>query len=248
MLEPDTSVPAESTSFGEASESEEELVQISFEETRVLGSLIEKELTTPEYYPMSLNGLVNACNQKNNRLPKTNLSEEEIKKTIESLRVKRLVHRVDLVGSRVPKFQHNAEKELDLIKAERALFAELLNRGPQTTGELNNRANRMFAFDGLQDVEDTLTDMMDRSPSLVGVMNPLPGQKESRWFHKLAPPPRLEELQDGSSVYLPAPDERLDKLDATLSEFKDLKEEVEALRYQIRELTDDFREFRKQFE
>ena len=241
MLEPD--LPPSSSQ-----ESKEELIQLSFEETRVLGSLIEKELTTPEYYPMSLNGLVNACNQKNNRLPRTNLSEEDVNEAVEALRLKRLVHRVTLVGSRVPKFQHNADKELDLIKAERALVSELLNRGPQTTGELNNRADRMFEFDGIQDVEDTLTDMMEREPSLVGVMEARPGQKESRWFHKLAPPPKIEEMEDGSSVYVPAPDQRLDQLDSVLSEFKDLKEEVEALRYQVRELTDDFREFRKQFE
>ena len=231
-----------------SSEEPEELAQLSFEETRVLGSLIEKELTTPEYYPMSLNGLVNACNQKNNRLPKTSLDEETVNQAIEELRIKRLAHRVTLVGSRVPKFQHNAEKELDLIKAERALICELLNRGPQTTGELNNRANRMFTFEGISDVEDTLTDMMERSPSLVGIMEPRPGQKESRWFHKLAPAPIIEELQDGSEVYVPAPDQRLDELDKVLSEFKDLKEEVEALRYQVRDLTNDFRDFRKEFE
>ena len=98
------------------------LPELSFEETRVLGSLIEKELTTPEYYPMSLNGLVNACNQKNNRHPKTDFDEEQVRQVIEELRIKKLVHRVDLVGSRVPKFQHNTEKELDLIKAERALI------------------------------------------------------------------------------------------------------------------------------
>jgi uncharacterized protein YceH (UPF0502 family) len=246
-MEPNDLNPSNETPK-EVSTSEPELVQLSFEEARVLGSLIEKELTTPEYYPMSLNGLVNACNQKNNRLPKTNLSEEEVNQSIEQLRIKRLAHRVDLVGSRVPKFQHNAEKELDLIKAERALICELLNRGPQTTGELNNRANRMFEFDGIQDVEDTLTDMMDRSPSLVGIMEARPGQKESRWYHKLAPVPKIEELQDGSSVYVPAPDHRLDQLDNVLSEFKDLMEEVEALRYQLRDLTSDFREFRKQFE
>jgi len=192
--------------------------------------------------------LVNACNQKNNRLPRTNLSEEDVNEAVEALRLKRLVHRVTLVGSRVPKYQHNAEKEIDLIKAERALISELLNRGPQTTGELNNRADRMFEFDGIQDVEDSLTDMMEREPSLVGVMEARPGQKESRWFHKLAPPPKIEDMEDGSSVYVPAPDQRLDQLDSVLSEFKDLKEEVEALRYQVRELTDDFREFRKQFE
>jgi len=244
-MEPNNTSPSD-CSLG--SLDDEVLVQLSFEETRVLGSLIEKELTTPEYYPMSLNGLVNACNQKNNRLPKTSFAEEEVNQFIEQLRVKRLVHRVDLVGSRVPKFQHNAEKELDLIKAERALIAELLNRGPQTTGELNNRADRMFPFDGLQDVEDTLTYMMERSPSLVGIMDAKPGQKESRWFHKLAPPPQVEELQDGSAVYVPAKDHRLEELDTVLADFKDLKEEVEALRYQVRDLSVELREFRKQFE
>ena len=227
---------------------EESLEGLNFEESRVLGSLIEKELTTPEYYPMTLNGLANACNQKNNRLPRSDLSEEEVARAIEELRIKRLAHRVDLVGSRVPKFQHNAEKELDLIKAERAILAELLNRGPQTTGELNNRASRMFDFDGLSDVEETLGEMEQREPSLVGQMNPAPGQKESRWFHRFGPPPKVEELQDGSAVYVPAPDQRLDQVEDMISEFKELKEEVEALRYQLRELSDQFKDFRKEFE
>ena len=231
-----------------ASGDEDVLLSLNLEESRVLGSLIEKELTTPEYYPLTLNSLVSACNQKNNRLPKSNLDESEVSKTIEELRYKKLVHRVDLVGSRVPKFQHNAEKELDLIKAERALISELLNRGPQTTGELNTRASRMFSFDGLQDVEDTLQDMMERTPSLVGIMDPRPGQKEKRWFHKFGPPPKLENLDDGSSVYVPAPDQRLDKVEEIMGDFKDLKEEVEALRYQLRELSDEYRNFRKQFE
>ena len=225
-----------------------DLVVLSFEETRVLGSLIEKELTTPEDYPMSLNGLVNACNQKNNRLPRSNLEEDEVRQVIEELRIKRLVHRVDLVGSRVPKFQHNVEKELDLIKAERALLAELLNRGPQTTGELNTRASRMFSFDGISDVEDTLQELKEREPSLVNIMDPAPGQKEKRWYHRLAPPPVVEEMNDGISVYVPGPDKRIDKVEEMTSEFTDLKDEVEALRYQLRELQDEFKNFRKQFE
>jgi uncharacterized protein YceH (UPF0502 family) len=229
-------------------EEEESLEGLNFEESRVLGSLIEKELTTPEYYPMTLNGLVNACNQKNNRLPRSELSEEEVARAIEELRIKRLAHRVELVGSRVPKFQHNAEKELDLIKAERSLLAELLNRGPQTTGELNNRASRMFDFEGLSDVEETLREMEQRTPSLVGQMDPAPGQKERRWFHRFGPPPKIEELQDGSAVYVPAPDQRLDQVEEMISEFKELKEEVEALRYQLRELSDQFKDFRKEFE
>lgn len=232
----------------ESDKKESSLESLNFEESRVLGSLIEKELTTPEYYPMSLNGLVNACNQKNNRLPRSDLSEEEVSNAIEQLRIKRLAHRVDLVGSRVPKFQHNAEKELDLIKAERALLSELLNRGPQTGGELNSRASRMFEFDGIADVEETLSEMKDREPSLVGQMDPVPGKKERRWHHKFGPPPKVEELQDGSAVYVPAPDQRLDQVEEMVTEFRELKEEVEALRYQLRELSDQFKNFRKEFE
>ena len=224
------------------------LPALTFAETRVLGSLIEKELTTPEYYPMSLNGLTNACNQKNNRNPKSELSEDEVSHAIEELRLKRLAHRVDLVGSRVPKFQHNAEKELDLIKAERALLAELLNRGPQTAGELNTRASRMFKFDGLSDVEDTLTELSERDSVLVGLMDPIPGRKERRWFHKLAPAPKVEAGESVQPVFVPTADKRLDQIDENLKEFKDLKEEVEALRYQVRELRDEFSNFRKQFE
>jgi hypothetical protein len=197
---------------------------------------------------MSLNGLVNACNQKNNRLPRTDLDEDEVKKVIEELRIKRLVHRVDLVGSRVPKYQHNAEKELDLIKPERALLAELLNRGPQTAGELNNRVSRMFTFDGIPDIEDSLQELKDREPSLVGNMDPAPGQKGKRWFNLLAPPPVVEEMNDGSSLYVPGPDKRIDQVEEMTKEFTELKDEVEALRYQLRELSDEFKNFRKQFD
>jgi uncharacterized protein YceH (UPF0502 family) len=226
----------------------EMLPKLTFTETRVLGSLIEKELTTPEYYPMTLNGLTNACNQKNNRNPKSELSEEEVSLAIEELRSKRLAFRVDLVGSRVPKFQHNAEKELDLIKAERALLAELLNRGPQTPGELNTRASRMFHFDGLSDVEDTLTELSERDPSLTGLMDPIPGRKERRWFHKLAPPPKIEEVEGSKPVFVPTADKRLDLLGENLDEFKDLKEEVEALRHEVREIKSELIKFRKEFE
>ncbi len=232
----------------DSSANEDDLVSLSFSETRVLGSLIEKELTTPEYYPMSLNGLTNACNQKNNRSPKSELGEDEVAQAIEELRIKKLAHRVDLVGSRVPKFQHNAEKQLDLIKPERAILAELLNRGPQTSGELNSRASRMFSFDDLRDVEETLTDMSERSPPLVALMDPIPGRKERRWFHKLAPAPKIEDLESTSPVFIPSADKRLDEVGDMIEEFKELKEEVEALRYQLRELSDSYKAFRTQFE
>ena len=227
---------------------EEVLPELTFAEARVLGSLIEKELTTPEYYPMSLNGLTNACNQKNNRNPKSELSEDEVSIAIEELRMKGLAHRVDLVGSRVPKFQHNAEKNLDLIKAERALLSELLNRGPQTAGELNSRANRMFSFDGISDIEDTLKDLSERIPPLTDQMDPIQGRKERRWLHKLSPPPRIEEIEGSKPVFVPSSDKRLDLVEENLNEFKELKEEVEALRYELRELKSELANFRKEFE
>ena len=231
----------------DSSANEDDLVSLSFSETRVLGSLIEKELTTPEYYPMSLNGLTNACNQRNNRNPKSELGEDEVAQAIEELRIKKLAHRVDLVGSRVPKFQHNAEKQLDLIKPERAILAELLNRGPQTSGELNSRASRMFSFDDLRGVEETLTDMSERSPPLVALMDPIPGRKERRWFHKLAPAPKIEDLESTSPVFIPSADKRLDEVGDMIEEFKELKKK-KPLRYQLRELSDSYKAFRTQFE
>jgi uncharacterized protein YceH (UPF0502 family) len=154
---------------------------------------------------------------------------------------------MDLVGSRVPKFQHNSEKTLDLIKPERAILAELLNRGPQTGGQLRSRASRMFDFEGLSDVEETVAEMQDRDEPLVMDMDPAPGQKERRWRHTLAPPPTVEESEVGA-VYVPAPDPSIEKVESMETEFKELRDEVEALRYQIREMSDDFREFKKQFD
>jgi hypothetical protein len=154
---------------------------------------------------------------------------------------------MDLVGSRVPKFQHHSEKKLDLIKPERAILAELLNRGPQTGGQLRSRASRMFDFESLSDVEETITEMQDRDEPLVMDMDPAPGQKERRWRHTLAPPPAVEE-SEGSTVYVPAPDPSIEKVESMETEFKELRDEVEALRYQIREMSDDFREFKKQFD
>ena len=244
--EQETGPVLDSSSEAPSADGEEEsLPELSFEETRVLGSLIEKELTTPEYYPMTLNALVNACNQKNNRFPKCTLSEDKVSDTIEGMRLKRLVMSMALVGSRVPKFSHNAEKTLDLIKPERALLCELLNRGPQTSGELRSRAARMYEFDDLADVEETLAELRDRSPALVAEMDPAPGQKDRRWLHLLAPPPTLEER--GSPTYSPSARNN-ERFDAISTEIKELREEVEALRHQLREISDAFRVFQQQFE
>jgi uncharacterized protein YceH (UPF0502 family) len=106
----------------------------------------------------------------------------------------------------------------------------------------------MFSFDDLREVEETLTDMSERSPPLVALMDPIPGRKERRWFHKLAPAPKIEDLESTSPVFIPSADKRLDEVGDMIEEFKELKEEVEALRYQLRELSDSYKAFRTQFE
>ena len=136
-------------------------------EVRVLGCLIEKELTTPEYYPLSLNALTNACNQKSNRDPVLNLEEVEVVRALDSLKFKQLAL-LSAEGGRVPKYRHTLIEKLRLDPPELAVLAELLLRGPQTVGELRARADRLHAFNELALVEDSLGEMMERAPRLPG--------------------------------------------------------------------------------
>ena len=126
---------------------------LNFEETRVLGALAEKAIVTPENYPISLNALVNACNQKTSRHPNTELTEDEVEEALNSLRYKKLVMRVDLASSRIPRFQHKLPETLNLAKGETALLIVLMLRGPQTLGELRSRVERMHPFADLEDAQ-----------------------------------------------------------------------------------------------
>lgn len=161
-------------------------------EVRVLGSLLEKEITTPEYYPLSLNALVNACNQKSNRDPVVEFDSETVGQALEALRDKGLLLAITGAGSRVPKYGHRISEKLNLGRRELAILCELMLRGPQTLGELRTRSERMHRFDDLAEVEAVL----DRLPELVVKLPRRPGEKEVRYAHLLSGTPAVSEGQE----------------------------------------------------
>lgn len=150
-------------------------------EVRILGSLMEKQLSTPEYYPLTLNALVAACNQKSNREPVLELSEQEIARALDRLQDEKLVWRV--MGGRAVRFDHNLDNVWHLNRREKALMTLLFLRGPQTAGELRGRSDRLHSFETVAEVEETLRDMSAHSEPLVRELPRRPGQKEERWAH-----------------------------------------------------------------
>jgi len=159
--------------------------ELTPDECRVLGTLIEKALTTPAQYPLSLNALVNGINQKSNRDPVVEVDEDAVLRAVDGLRAKGLVRDVSFTGSRVEKFRHVAGESLEVRAPEQAVLAELLLRGPQTVGELRARAARMHPFDSIEAVEGTLATMADATPGLVRELPPLPGTRAPRWVQRL---------------------------------------------------------------
>jgi uncharacterized protein YceH (UPF0502 family) len=155
-------------------------------EARVLGSLVEKEITTPEYYPLSLNALMNACNQKNNREPVTNLDEDQIRQALHGLEDDGLAGPARGTESRVTKYEHRMQEVFNFTRGEIAVVCVLLLRGPQTPGELRGRSERMHRFEELSDVQATLQRLMQRDPPLAKVLPRQPGTKEARYAHLLA--------------------------------------------------------------
>src|SRR4051812_25950714 len=151
-------------------------------EARVLGALVEKEVTTPDYYPLSLNALMNACNQKSNREPTMDLDEDEIRQALHGLEEKRLAGRARSDG-RVTKYEHWLQEAFNFTRGEIAAICVLLLRGPQTLGEIRGRSDRLFHFEELSDVQATLQKLMDRDPPLVKVLPRQPGTKEARYAH-----------------------------------------------------------------
>src|SRR6202046_4670207 len=152
-------------------------------ETRVLGALIEKDITTPDYYPLSLNALVNACNQKNNREPVMTLAEETVRTALAMLQEKRLPAPASGPHSRVTKYEHRLQEVFNFDRREIAVVCVLLLRGPQTPGELRGRAERMYHFEALDDVASTLDRLAQRQPPLAAILPRQPGTKESRYMH-----------------------------------------------------------------
>lgn len=208
-------------------------------ETRVLGSLIEKDITTPDYYPLSLNALVNACNQKNNRDPVMSLEEAAVREALSSLQNKRLAGPASGADSRVTKFEHRLQEAFNFDRREIAIVCVLLLRGPQTPGELRGRAERMYRFEALDDVVSTLDRLAQREPPLVRMLARQPGTKESRYMHLFSGEPP-EDLVARPAAPVPASsgNDRISKLE----------EEVARLRAELSEMQQQLAEFRKQFE
>ncbi|MDR3792733.1 MAG: YceH family protein [Terracidiphilus sp.] len=210
-------------------------IVLSATEARVLGALIEKEVTTPEYYPLSLNALINACNQRNNREPVTSLGEDEVRQALHGLEDKGLAGPARADG-RVAKYEHRLGEAFNFTRAETALLCVLLLRGPQTPGELRGRTERLHSFSEISDVLSTLQKLSDRDPSLVALLPRQPGARESRYAHLLcgpvesiaapAPAPERAAATFASSI----DEERIARLEATVD---GLRRQVEALTQKI---------------
>jgi hypothetical protein len=155
-------------------------------EVRVLGALVEKDITTPDYYPLSLNALVNACNQKNNRDPVMALNEDAVRAALEFLQAQRLAGPANGADSRVTKYEHRLQEVFNFDRRETAILCVLMLRGAQTPGELRGRTERMYRFEELEDVNATLDKLSQREPALVAVLPRQPGTKESRYMHLLS--------------------------------------------------------------
>jgi len=209
-------------------------------EARVLGSLVEKQLTTPEYYPLTLNSLNSACNQKSNREPVMVLTETEVLAATDSLREKNLVYTFHGSTSRTVKYKHVMPSVFELKPPAVALITLLLLRGPQTVGELRGRSERLYEFSGLDEVQETLDELTRREEPLVVKLERQPGQKDARYAHLLS-----GEIDVAS---LPASRERATGATTSIDRIDKLEEEVAALRTELDEFRATFGEFRKQFE
>jgi len=215
-------------------------------EVRVLGSLIEKDITTPDYYPLSLNALVNACNQKNNRDPVMTIDENSVREALNSLQEKRLAGPAGGADSRVTKYEHRLQEVFNFDRREIALLCVLLLRGPQTPGELRGRADRMYRFETLEDVQSGLQRLIDRQPSLVRVLSRQPGTKESRYTHLFSgeylPQTATAPIHPSSDSRQTDPDsddgQRIAGLEAAVAS---LKSEVEELRRLFSEFAGQFK-------
>jgi hypothetical protein len=218
------------------------LVKILSEvETRVLGSLVEKELTTPDYYPLSLNALVDACNQKSNRDPMMNLNENAVSQALRSLEKEGLAGPADGMDNRVTKFEHRLQEAFNFDRREIAILCELLLRGPQTPGELRSRAERMHPFDDLGQVQSTLQRLGQREPPLVKMLPRQPGTKEARYAHLL-----LGDVQIQASAA--APEKAVTHGSADSERISRLENELATLQNEVANLKQQFAAFRKQFE
>jgi len=207
-------------------------------EVRVLGSLIEKDITTPDYYPLSLNALVNACNQKNNRDPVMALEEDSVRAALESLQRQRLAGPASGADGRVTKYEHRLQEVFNFDRREIAVLCVLLLRGAQTPGELRGRTERMYRFEELEDVHATLEKLSQREPALVAVLPRQPGTKESRYMHLLSGDAPVAESAAVRTVASSSSDDRVSRLEG----------EIADLRKEVTEMREQWAAFRKQFD
>lgn len=204
-------------------------------EVRVLGSLVEKQLTTPEYYPLTLNALTAACNQKSNRDPVVSYSDEDVTTAVDSLRDKNLVYLFYGSSSRVVKYKHMLPNVYDLSPPEVAVICVMMLRGAQTVGELRERSGRLFEFSNLAEVNETLDALIRRDEPLVVKLERQPGQKEVRYAHLLSG--EVTQAAVSSTANIPRGDR-----------IGELENKVEAMQREIAALRTMFDEFKKQFE
>ena len=223
-------------------------------ECRVLGSLIEKEITTPEYYPLSLNALLYACDQKSNRDPVMTLDEAAVRQALHSLDGQSLVRSVSASDSRVTKYEHRLQEAFNFYRHEIAILCVLLLRGPQTPGELRTRAERMHPFDDLSAVQSSLQHLMKREPPLVKILPRQPGTKESRYAHLLSGdvdlPDKVESFEakpeaKETATTISADGERNAHLE---EEIASMRKEVSDFHKEISDLKQQFAQFKKQFD
>jgi uncharacterized protein YceH (UPF0502 family) len=208
-------------------------------EARVLGSLVEKDITTPDYYPLSLNALINACNQKNNREPVTNFDEETVRLALRNLSDKQLAGMARGAEGRVAKYEHRLQEVYNFTRPETAILCVLLLRGPQTPGELRGRTERMHRFEDLDEVLSGLQQLMRREPPLAKALGRRPGTKEIRYAHLLSGDVEAwEPPAETASSGVTDENERVAHLEA----------QVAALQSEVAELKQQMAEFRKQFE
>ncbi len=206
-------------------------------EARVLGALVEKDITTPEYYPLSLNALVNACNQKNNREPVMALDEAAVREALDGLQQQRLAGPARGADSRVTKYEHRTQEVFNFTRGETALLCVLLLRGPQTPGELRARAERLHRFEHLEEVQASLQRLMQREPPLAHMLQRQPGTKEARYMHLLsggaeeAPSEAAHPAMESADTF--GASSRLSLLE---NEVDELRKEVNQLKEQIASL------------
>lgn len=212
-------------------------ILLTDEEIRVLGSLMEKEMATPEYYPLSINALINACNQKSNRDPVTSFSEDKVSVALEGLRKKKLA--MESSGSRVSRYAQIFSKEYNLKRSEEALMCVLFVRGPQTLGEIRIRTERLYPFSGLEEVQETVSNL--ERVGLVKMLPRQPGRKEHRYANLLGGEKETE-LQEDITV-LDAIEKKADEED----NLNLLKDEVTMLREELSDLKKEFEAFKAQF-